>query len=77
MHFSGIEMIDFSEDEGEDDSEEMEDKFFKMSPQKRVIEALQTSPWPNIKMKKDKEDRRVSAVAWPVEEMVEGSFKCN
>ena len=56
-------MIDFSEDEGEDDSEEMEDKFFKMSPQKRVIEALQTSPWPNIKMKKDKEDRRVSAVA--------------
>merc|ERR550539_28541 len=53
-------MIDFSEEDGEDDSEEMEEKFFVVSPQMRVIEALQTSPWPNIRMKKDKEDGRTS-----------------
>jgi len=57
----GIEIIDFSEEEGEDlGGEEMEEKFFAVSPQKRVIEALQTSPWPNIRMKKDKEDGRSS-----------------
>lgn len=53
----GVEIVDFSE--GEDD-DCVEEKFFASSPQKRVIEALQTCPWPNMSMKKDTEGGRVS-----------------
>ena len=57
----GVEIIDFSEDEDEDENDDcIDEKFFASSPQKRVIEALQTCPWPNISMKKDTEGARVS-----------------
>ena len=53
----GVEIVDFSE--GEDD-DCVEEKFFASSPQKRVIEALQTCPWQNMSMKNDVEGGRVS-----------------
>jgi len=57
----GVEIIDFSEDEDEDENDDcIDEKFFASSPQKRVIEALQTCPWPNISMKKDTEGARAS-----------------
>ena len=55
----GVEIVDFSESEDEDENDEG-GKFFASSTQKRVIEALQTCPWPNISMKKDTEGGRVS-----------------
>lgn len=44
----GFEIVDFSEDA---DNVGLEEKLFASSSQGRVIEALQTCPWPNIQTK--------------------------
>ena len=46
--FAGVEIVDFSEDA---DNVGDEEKLFASSAQGRVIEALQTCPWPNINTK--------------------------
>ena len=56
--FIGFEIVDFSEDA---DNVGVEEKLFASSSQGRVIEALQTCPWPNIQTKKNTEHARVSS----------------
>lgn len=53
----GFEIVDFSEDA---DNVGVEEKLFASSSQGRVIEALQTCPWPNIQTKKNTEHARDS-----------------
>eukprot|EP00095_Tigriopus_kingsejongensis_P004012 maker-scaffold5_size1054832-snap-gene-0.13 protein:Tk04012 transcript:maker-scaffold5_size1054832-snap-gene-0.13-mRNA-1 annotation:"alpha- and gamma-adaptin-binding protein p34-like" len=49
----GMEIIDLSEDLGdnEDEDEAEASGIFAVTPQKRIIEALQTCPWPNMDTK--------------------------